>query len=192
MGVEDEVGEDLEAVEFKEWRSIREVPISQLAIIHLPQWLYWSFVFLVISFVSLEIIDPNINLDEAKSFQFEVSPEVFIFSWISFVPMGFFYAFKLRKHKITPKAQYGIIFITGQFISLIIISRILLIFINGKIEFNPYDNILSFYILFSQYLFLISFLTSGFLLFYVSYNLYWKEIYNLTPLSTFDNTLMSE
>ncbi|MHA2169069.1 MAG: zinc ribbon domain-containing protein [Candidatus Kariarchaeaceae archaeon] len=168
---------------------------KEIAKLFVPQLIYWSIVFFIISFISYEIIDPNLTLGSDSSVtsdQFEIHPEAFLFAWVSFLPMGWFFGYKLRLMGIKPKIQYAILFLFSLLLFQLIIVVILLFYlnpnlqINGSLElsnFSQFNYILSSFMIFTIYNYLVTAFTAGIVIFYSSYKSYWSNIYELTPLS---------
>ncbi|MHA2248827.1 MAG: zinc ribbon domain-containing protein [Candidatus Kariarchaeaceae archaeon] len=178
---EDEIEE--EVVTHAERVSLSSLSIKQISRLYLTQWTYWTMVFIVIAFASIEVLDPNFDPDAINSSQFDILPESFLMAWLSFLPMGWFFGYKLRQQNIIPKLLYSVYFIIGQAIWLLVI-----VFLTQSL-FDP-NYIMTTYLGITIYNFLIGFLTAGFLIYYASYSLYWNKIFELTPISDLNPSLM--
>jgi hypothetical protein len=168
---------------------------KEIARLFLPQLTYWTLVFFIISFISYKIIDPNLRLGSdfsVTSAQFKIYPEAFLFAWISFLPMGWFFGYRLRLMEIKPKFQYAILFLFSLLLFQLILVVIILFYLNPNLQisgalelsnFDPFHYILSSFIIFTIYNYLVTAFTAGIVIFYASYKSYWSNIYELTPLS---------
>jgi len=150
------------------------------------QLFYWTIIFVVLAIFSIEIINPQFNVDFLLSDDFTINPIGFVFGWMSFLAMGWFNSYKLRKLSIEPKLYMGLIFVLLNYVFILIVSNI----IEAIFLTNLIDMVLIMYFKQSSNIFLSTFLTGGWLSYYAGYQYLWKSIYNVTPISKRDPSLI--
>ncbi len=155
-----------------------------------PQWLYWSVILLIISFTEIRTLHPHINPGDlnftSQIPDLDIIPHFFVFSWLIWIPMGFHFGYKLRTKGIEAKWKYMLYYLIGYFFSLLLIVLILMFILNPQFlsgTLNPQSYILTVYLIFTVYNFFISIITLGGALFAISYKPFWKNIYDITPMS---------
>ncbi|MCY3412412.1 MAG: hypothetical protein INQ03_12315 [Candidatus Heimdallarchaeota archaeon] len=152
-----------------------------------PQWIYWSIIFLLLSFASLDLVNPNLNAFNLDYFvDYQYNKIFLLFAWISFIPMGFFLRFKLqsKEHPHTLKTLF--LFVVGQLIILSILSYLVVILLNPQVLSNIHNRSLYFissFFLFAPTNFIISFLSFGVLGIYLGYNTFYDGIFKISPAS---------
>ena len=150
------------------------------------QLFYWTVIFVVLAFFSIEIINPQFNVDFLLSDDFTINPIGFLYGWMSFLAMGWFNSYKLRQLSIQPKFYMGLIFVLLNYVFILIVSNI----IESIFLTNLIDMVLIMYFNQSSNIFLSTFLTGGWLSYYAGYQYLWKSIYNVTPISKRDPSLI--
>ena len=150
------------------------------------QLFYWTIIFVVLAFFSIEIINPQFNVDFLLSDDFTINPIGFLYGWISFLAMGWFNSYKLRQLSIQPKLYMGLIFVLSNYVFILIVSNI----IESIFLTNLIDMVFIMYFNQSSNIFLSTFLTGGWLSYYAGYQYLWKSIYNVTPISKRDPSLI--
>ena len=148
-----------------------------------PQLIYWSLVFLIISFTGITIDDGNFQLGDYVSDQYSLKVELFIFGWISFIAMGWFFRYKSNQMGVMYSPLYGILYLFMQFIMILITTGIFYLIVNPNPALASEHTILTVHVMFLFWGFLISGLTFGFFLFFVGYKFYYDEILSITPLA---------
>ncbi|MCE7736632.1 MAG: hypothetical protein GPJ54_17245 [Candidatus Heimdallarchaeota archaeon] len=162
--------------------------------IFIPQLTYWSLVFIIISMAGVKVDNSNFDFDTLNQDYYSIKAELFLFGWISFLPMGWFYRYKLNQFNVKESLSYGFLYLIVQFLFLSIVSLILFLFINPDAQLASLSDtdtsvtaIMTTYVYFSWLGFVITGLTLGFLLFFVGYRFYFDQIYKTTPLSEITN-----
>ena len=150
------------------------------------QLFYWTIIFVVLAFFSIEIINPQFNVDFLLSDDFTINPTGFLYGWMSFLAMGWFNSYKLRQLSIQPKLYKGLIFVLLNYVFILIVT----IIIKSIFLTNYVDMVLIMYFNQSSNIFLSIFLTGGWLSYYAGYQYLWKSIYNVTPISKRDPSLI--
>ena len=150
------------------------------------QLFYWTIIFVVLAIFSIEIINPQFNVDFLLSDDFTINPIGFLYGWISFLAMGWFNSYKLRQLSIQPKLYMGLIFVLSNYVFILIVSNI----IESIFLTNLIDMVFIMYFNQSSNIFLSTFLTGGWLSYYAGYQYLWKSIYNVTPISKRDPSLI--
>ncbi len=174
--------------------SLKSLSTKQKLRIFVPQLTYWSIVFIIISFASLTVTNSNFTLEEFTPDYYEIGAELFLFGWISFIPMGWFYRYKLNQYEVKDSMIYGFLYIILQLVYLGIMTIIFFLLVNPDAQISTLSDtdtaittIMSTYVYFSFLSFLISGLTFGFFLFFVGYKFYYRHIYEITPASKLSN-----
>lgn len=185
---EDDV-ESLELID-GEVRNLSNLSTKQILRIFIPQLTYWSFVFVIISIAGVKIDNSNFDLDTFNPNHYRIKAELFLFGWLTFLPMGWFYRFKLNQYNVKESMLYGILYLFLQLLYLSILSLILFLIVNPDAQLTSITEtntsvtaIMTTYVYFSWLGFVITGLTLGFLLFFVGYRFYFNQIYKITPLS---------
>lgn len=174
--------------------SLKSLSTKQMMRIFIPQLTYWSFVFIIISFASITVTNSNFTLNEFTPVDYEIRAELFLFGWVSFIPMGWFYRYKLNQYEVKDSINYGFLYLILQLVYLGIVTIIFFLIVNPEAQIATISDtdtaittIMSTYAYFSFLGFLISGLTFGFFLFFVGYKFYFKQIYGITPASKLSN-----
>lgn len=161
--------------------------IKQKIIFFLPQWTYWSLVFILIGLAGITVTNPNYNpLNVQYLNDVSINPGSIIFGWISFLPMGFFLSYKLRKTQTEPRFIHGILFLIGQFIVLLLLTYIGVLILNPEILFevvNPKYYILTTKLIYSITNFIICLITSGVVIFYAGLLFFYDKIFSYSSHS---------
>lgn len=185
-----------EIPDFEEEDEIQEIIITQETAVFefksqlklmFPQWIYWSIVFTLLSFASLDLTNPNFNPKEMMyEIDYSYRTIFMLYAWITYLPMGFYYRFSLEKKQIESKMKYLTIFLLGQIIIIGIISLLGIILLNPNYfqgnYFNP-NNFMLVYFIFLFQNFIISVISFGFIGIIIGYKYIYSFIYTFTPAS---------
>lgn len=192
ISMEDEVAQS-ELVD-GEVRDLSNLSTKQKLRIFLPQLTYWSLVFVIISFAGVKVDNSNFDLDTFNPEYYSVKAELFLFGWLAFLPMGWFYRYKLNQYNVKESMFYGLLYLFLQLLYLSVVSLILFLIVNPDAQLTSISDtntsvtaIMTTYVYFSWLGFVITGLTLGFLLFFVGYRFYFNQIYKTTPLSEITN-----
>ncbi len=143
------------------------------------QYFYWFFVYLLIGILSIDLQDPNVLVQDIPKainenfFVIRLSKHLFLGVFV-FLPMGWFFSYKLKQWNVTRKAVYGFLFIIGQFFVFSILTL-------GLLLLNP-GVVFSLYLIMGWADFWISFLLGGVLMFFAGYNVLFDPIYKISPM----------
>ncbi|MHA2032408.1 MAG: hypothetical protein ACW99Q_23790, partial [Candidatus Kariarchaeaceae archaeon] len=88
--------------------SLSDLSMKQLSRIFLPQLTYWTLVFIIISLSGVSVNNSNFDLDVINSNHYSLNAELFLFGWIAFLPMGWFYRYKLNQYNVKDSTLYGV------------------------------------------------------------------------------------
>lgn len=144
------------------------------------QFVYWYFVFLLIGVLTVDITDPNVLIPDIPilyNLGFDVIriSEHLYFGVGLFLPMGWFFRYKLNQWGVNPSVGKGITFLVLQ---LLVHS----LFTYGLLLLNP-GVIFSLYIIAAWFVHLISLFIGGMLTYFMGYKFLFKVIYETTPAS---------
>ncbi|MDH5404530.1 MAG: hypothetical protein OEZ01_00700 [Candidatus Heimdallarchaeota archaeon] len=149
-------------------------------------YVYWSLLFLLLGFYGFTIENPNTKINSIEFFDYQLSLQSFIFSWVSFLSMGWYFGFTDRKENIIPTYNNAIKRIFIQIIFYSTIIGVVLILLNpgfGQSTFTPKYYLITIYLLLSWNLYIFTFLSSGLILYLIGYKTLWSNIYGITSLS---------
>lgn len=166
--------------------------LGKILRVHLMQFIYWTFIFTLVSFSSVKLLNPNIPFDAIRDTMvittrdfygnpapafgsIEVFPEIFIFGWITFLAMGWFARFRNEQLQLKPSILHSILF-------LILYSVFLYLYVIIGLGLNM-GTVLSLYIVFTGISYTISLLTGGLLLYFVGYFVKYDSIFSWSPIS---------
>ncbi len=149
----------------------------------LSQYFYWSFVFILLGVLSIDLNDPNVVIPDILPLYrlgfnvVTVSPHLY-FGVGVFYPMGWFFRYKLKQWNSTATVGKGLLFLIGQIIfhSILIYALLLL---------NP-GVVFSLYLIASWFSMIVSIFVGGLLTFFFGYRFLFDPIYELTPASNLE------
>lgn len=179
--------EIVEKIQVSELVELASIPMKTKVRIFLVQWVYWYLIFLLISLSSLVVTNQNFDPTNMKfGLDYTYNQIFLLLAWISFIPMGFYFGYVLRKNSITPKVSYLAIFILGQFLVLAAFSGLGILLYNPQILSGVYTRanyFITAFFIFTINNFFVSFLSFGIVGLYLSYTKIWELIYSVTPIS---------
>ncbi len=182
--VSDSKDEDVEIKEKIMVNGLSSLSITGQLRLFLPQWSYWFIIFALISFTSLEVINPNFDPLKMKYEEDYSYRNIFmLISWISFVVMGFYFRHTLSRKEIDPHTKYMVLFLIGQYIYIYVLSIVGLILFNPQLlsgVYLKYNYFITAFFVFIAQNFIISFLSFGVVGIFLGYNVLWKY---MTPVS---------
>lgn len=183
----EEEEEIVEKIQVSELVELASIPMKTKVRIFLVQWVYWYLIFLLISLSSLVVTNQNFDPTNMKfGLDYTYNQIFLLLAWISFIPMGFYFGYVLRKNSITPKVSYLAIFILGQFLVLAAFSGLGILLYNPQILSGVYTRanyFITAFFIFTINNFFVSFLSFGIVGLYLSYTKIWELIYSVTPIS---------
>ncbi len=156
------------------------------------QYTYWFFIFFIINVASIKVLVPTVRLDNLiqtmitpttsslgeQIYEFsaiQISPVFFLFSWMSYIPMGWFYRYKLEQYKVAKKWYHPLGFLLG-FIFFSVGPAIAVLSITDSII-----PILYFFLIPGEIF--ITLFTMGIGTFYLGYLVLYDYFYEMTPIS---------
>lgn len=183
----EEEEEIVEKIQTSKLVELASIPMKTKVRIFLVQWVYWYLIFLLISLSSLVVTNQNFDPTNMKfGLDYTYNQIFLLLAWISFIPMGFYFGYVLRKNSITPKVSYLAIFILGQFLVLAAFSGLGILLYNPQILSGVYTRanyFITAFFIFTINNFFLSFLSFGIVGLYLSYTKIWELIYSVTPIS---------
>lgn len=183
----EEEEEIVEKIQTSKLVELASIPMKTKVRIFLVQWVYWYLIFLLISLSSLVVTNQNFDPTNMKfGLDYTYNQIFLLLAWISFIPMGFYFGYVLRKNSITPKVSYLAIFILGQFLVLAAFSGLGILLYNPQILSGVYTEanyFITAFFIFTINNFFVSFLSFGIVGLYLSYTKIWELIYSVTPIS---------
>lgn len=184
---EEEEEEIVEKIQTSKLVELASIPMKTKVRIFLVQWVYWYLIFLLLSLSSLVVTNQNFDPTNMKfGLDYTYNQIFLLLAWISFIPMGFYFGYVLRKNSITPKVSYLAIFILGQFLVLAAFSGLGILLYNPQILSGVYTRanyFITAFFIFTINNFFLSFLSFGIVGLYLSYTKIWELIYSVTPIS---------
>lgn len=183
----EEEEEIVEKIQTSKLVELASIPMKTKVRIFLVQWVYWYLIFLLLSLSSLVVTNQNFDPTNMKfGLDYTYNQIFLLLAWISFIPMGFYFGYVLRKNSITPKVSYLAIFILGQFLVLAAFSGLGILLYNPQILSGVYTRanyFITAFFIFTINNFFLSFLSFGIVGLYLSYTKIWELIYSVTPIS---------
>lgn len=183
----EEEEEIVEKIQTSKLVELASIPMKTKVRIFLVQWVYWYLIFLLLSLSSLVVTNQNFDPTNMKfGLDYTYNQIFLLLAWISFIPMGFYFGYVLRKNSITPKVSYLAIFILGQFLVLAAFSGLGILLYNPQILSGVYTRanyFITAFFIFTINNFFVSFLSFGIVGLYLSYTKIWELIYSVTPIS---------
>ena len=171
---------------------LHNLPIHSLIWLFGSQYLYWFFVFFIINVASFKVLEPTLLIENLiptmikpavsplgeqiyKFNTIQLSPVLFIFGWLSYLPMGWFFKFKLEQYNVHHKWYHVFTFLVG-FLLFSVVPAIAIPSFTGSIISNLYFLLIPIEIV-------VTFFTLGIGTFYLGYSFLYQSIYSYTPMS---------
>ena len=171
---------------------LHNLPIRSLIWLFGSQYVYWFFVFFIINVASFKVLEPTLLIENLiptmikpavsplgeQIYEFntiQLSPVLFIFGWLSYLPMGWFFKFKLEQYNVHHKWYHVFTFLAG-FLLFSVVPAIIIPSFTGSIISRLYFLLIPIEIL-------ITFFTLGIGTFYLGYSFLYQSIYSYTPIS---------